>query len=195
MGCQCSTSNAQKKNSIISKVYHAKGDHETDTLWVSQNDTTVFKAEETIQRRHHQDAVWVMQYELRNPRDGAYYFIYNEDQQLIQEGVYTASYTYEGRINKQGNFFTGYCHGFCLTNVFGLFFQTSAACVAGAPCTRIPIIVNEGVVPRIRTIEPYGRGYTGPPNLKMPSPITTSFRNRAQSASNRRLGLNQDKNA
>lgn len=105
MGCQCSTSNAQNKNSIISRVYHAKGDHETDTLWVSQNDTTVFKAEETIQRRRHQDAVLVMQYELRNPRDGAYYFIYNEDQQLIQEGVYTASYTYEGRINKQGDFY------------------------------------------------------------------------------------------
>lgn len=105
MGCQCSTSSAQKKNTIISKVYHAKGNDETDTLWVSQNDTAVFKAEETIQRRHHRDAVLMMQYELRNPRDGAYYFIYNEDQQLIQEGVYTASYTYEGSINKQGNFY------------------------------------------------------------------------------------------
>ena len=96
---------AQKEGTIINKSHHKTGLQDTDTLWVSQNDTLVFKVEEVVQRYPDQSPKLVMHYELRNPIDNAYYFIYNDAQQLIKEGKYTARYVYEGKIIEQGNFY------------------------------------------------------------------------------------------
>jgi len=58
-----------------------------------------------MQRNRGQPAKLVKHYKLRNPKEGAYYFIYNDVQQLIQEGKYTARYVYEGRTIVEGNFY------------------------------------------------------------------------------------------
>ena len=42
---------------------------------------------------------------MKNPHDGAYYYIYNDKGQLIQEGKYTARYVYEGNTIENGNFY------------------------------------------------------------------------------------------
>lgn len=95
-----------KSNKIIYRIHNKTSLQDADTLWVSQNDTTVFKSEEGMQRNPGQKAKWVTHYELKNPRNGAYYFIYNDAQQLIQEGIYTAQYTTsEGKTIEDGNFY------------------------------------------------------------------------------------------
>ncbi len=106
-GCTgCHTNDDSQTDKKISyKVYKKTGVQDTDTLWVSQNDTVVFRAEEYVQHRPCSKAQLAMRYELRNPKDGAYYFIYNDKKQLIQEGKYTASYVYEGKTIEQGNFY------------------------------------------------------------------------------------------
>ncbi len=106
-GCNgCKTNDdIPKGNKIISKVYHKTGPNDTDTLWVSQNDTLVFKAEEGMQGNPGQKPKLVTRYELKNPKDGAYYFIYNDAQQLIQEGKYTVQYVYDGKTIEEGNFY------------------------------------------------------------------------------------------
>lgn len=102
----CNTNEQQlKKDTIIYKIHNKTGSLDTDTLWVSQNDSVTFKAEEGMQRNPGQKAKWVTRYELRNPMDGAYYFIYNDKHQLILEGKYTASYVYEGMTIENGNFY------------------------------------------------------------------------------------------
>lgn len=107
MGCHCTKSNdnSGKENMIISKNYHKSGQSDTDTLWVSQNDSTVFKKEELPMRRPESNPELYINYELIEPKDNAYYFIYNDKKQLIKEGKYTSQYTYEGIIYKQGDFY------------------------------------------------------------------------------------------
>ncbi|MGU3376106.1 hypothetical protein [Chryseobacterium sp. M5A1_1a] len=97
--------NSEKGNPVISKIYHKSGHSDTDTLWVSQNDSTVFKKEELPIRRPESNPELYINYELIKPKDNAYYFIYNDKKQLIKEGKYTAQYTYEGIIYKTGNFY------------------------------------------------------------------------------------------
>ncbi|MBE0392215.1 hypothetical protein [Flavobacterium sp. PL002] len=89
----------------ISKVKYKKHTLEIDTLWVSQNDTTVFKQEEIFIHRPCSKPQLVKQYQLLNPIEGAYYFIYNDEKQLIKAGKYTIEQRYEGQQNKQGNFY------------------------------------------------------------------------------------------
>lgn len=96
---------APNENAIISKVYYKNSQSEIDTLWVAQNDTSVFRQIETIIHRPCSHPEFVVQYELITPKEGAYYLIYNDKKQLIKEGVYTTKYTYEGQTYEQGNFY------------------------------------------------------------------------------------------
>lgn len=103
--CITSNDNTKQKNTIISKIKPKTNPSEIDTLWVSQNDTSVFKQEEVIGSRPCSNPERQVIYELINPKDSAYYFIYNDLQQLVIEGEYTSEYTYEGATYKQGNFY------------------------------------------------------------------------------------------
>ncbi len=106
-GCNGSTANVQisDEHKIIYKVHKKNSLQDIDTIWVSQNDTTVFLSEEVLQRRMHQSPQFVTQYKLRKPLDGTYYFIHNPQGQLILEGVYSARYIYEGKTLEEGNFY------------------------------------------------------------------------------------------
>ena len=102
-GCDLKESN--DKETIISKKYFKRNTSETDTLWISQNDTTVFKQVEHIIRRPCSNPEFTISYELINPKNEAYYYIYDNKGKLIMEGKYTKEYLYEGIINKRGNFY------------------------------------------------------------------------------------------
>lgn len=108
MACNCTkgkNDGDRKENGIISKIHHKVGPNDTDTLWVSQNDSTVFRKEEVMVKHPDSYPKLSVRYILINPKDGAYYFIYNDNQQLIEEGKYTAQYTYEGITYHDGNFY------------------------------------------------------------------------------------------
>ena len=96
---------SKKENTIISKIKYIKNTAEIDTLWVSQNDSTVFRQEEVMIHRPCSNPEFSIRYELINPKVNSYYFIYNEQQQLVLEGKYTKEYTYEGATEKLGNFY------------------------------------------------------------------------------------------
>ena len=96
---------AQTGNVIISKIYHKKGTTDTDTLWVSQNDSTVFKREEFLTQRPCQNAEYTIRYDLINPQKDAYYYIYNENQQLVLEGKYETDFIFEGKATGEGDFY------------------------------------------------------------------------------------------
>ncbi|WP_163410813.1 hypothetical protein [Flavobacterium ajazii] len=96
---------SEKENSIISKIKYKKNTSGTDTLWVSQNDISVFRQEEVMISRPCSNPELQMRYELINPRNEAYYFIYNNKKQLVTEGKYTNEYTYEGQTYKRGDFY------------------------------------------------------------------------------------------
>jgi hypothetical protein len=94
-----------KGNTIISKIKCKKDTTGLDTLWVSQNDTSVFRQEEVIISRPCSNPEFDVRYELLKPINDAYYFIYNNKKQLIEEGKYTNEYTYEGQTYKRGDFY------------------------------------------------------------------------------------------
>lgn len=100
-----SCNSKEPQNVIVSKVHYKPDSKIIDTLWVSQNDSTVFKREEVLTRGHHQTPEFVTKYELKDPKDGVYYLIHNNFGQLITEGRYDTEYTYEGNTTKQGNFY------------------------------------------------------------------------------------------
>jgi hypothetical protein len=95
----------EKGNTIISKVKYKKNTTGLDTLWVSQNDTSVFRKEEVMISRPCSNPELNVRYELLKPKNEAYYFIYNNKKQLIEEGKYTIEYTYEGQTYKRGDFY------------------------------------------------------------------------------------------
>lgn len=95
----------EPQNIIISKVRYKPNSKIIDTLWVSQNDSTVFKQEEILTRRPHNTPEFTTRYELKNPKNGVYYFIHNNIGQLILEGRYDSEYMYEEQLNKEGNFY------------------------------------------------------------------------------------------
>lgn len=103
-GCNL-TKQAADKEIIISKIHNKRNDNETDTLRVSQNDTTVFKQVENINNRPCSNPEITTVYELREPNDGAYYYIYNSTGKLVMEGKYTKEYLYEGVLYEHGNFY------------------------------------------------------------------------------------------
>ncbi|MGE8554218.1 MAG: hypothetical protein ACN6OB_09865 [Chryseobacterium jejuense] len=86
-------------------MYFKEHSHDIDTLKVYQNDTAVFRKEEMIVKHPEAKPKLTVRYELINPKDGAYYFIYNEKKQLVKEGEYTAQYKYEGITYDQGDFY------------------------------------------------------------------------------------------
>ncbi|WP_337085160.1 hypothetical protein [Elizabethkingia anophelis] len=94
-----------KENSIISKTYHKTGKTDTDTLWVSQNDSTVFKREEMFINRPCSNPEFAIRYDLIKPKNNAYYFIYDENHQLVLEGKYEANYIFEGIATGKGDFY------------------------------------------------------------------------------------------
>ena len=95
----------EKENTIISRIKYKKNTAEIDTLWVSQNDTTVFRQEEVMLTRPCSNPEFSMRYELLKPINEAYYFIYDNEKKLVLEGKYTNEYIYEGQINKSGDFY------------------------------------------------------------------------------------------
>ncbi|AYN02539.1 hypothetical protein [Chryseobacterium sp. 3008163] len=97
--------NGNKENIIISKFKHKKNASESDILWISQNDSTVFKKEEMMIHRPCSNPEFTIHYELLKPIDQAYYYIYNDKQQLISEEKYSKEYTYDGQTSKVGNFY------------------------------------------------------------------------------------------
>ncbi|AZA90579.1 Uncharacterised protein [Chryseobacterium nakagawai] len=106
--CNCAKGKndaSKKDDGIISKIYHKSGSNDTDTLWVSQNDSTVFRQEEVMIKHPDSYPKLTVRYNLINPKNNAYYFIYNDKQQLIEEGKYTAQYMYEGITYNDGNFY------------------------------------------------------------------------------------------
>ncbi|MEJ5105748.1 hypothetical protein [Chryseobacterium sp. MYb328] len=106
LSCNCTKGkNDEHKNVIISKIHHKSGPKDTDTLWVSQNDSTVFRKEDVMIKYPESHPKLTVHYTLINPKNDAYYFIYNDKQQLIEEGKYTAQYTYEGISYNDGNFY------------------------------------------------------------------------------------------
>ncbi|WP_347217795.1 hypothetical protein [Chryseobacterium sp.] len=88
-------------NTGIVKAYS----YNTDTLKVDQNDPAVFKKEELVMKYPESRPKLTTHYELLNPKDGAYYCIYNDKKQLVKEGKYSAQYTYEGITYDQGGFY------------------------------------------------------------------------------------------
>lgn len=96
---------SEKENSIISKIKYKKNVSGTDTIWVSQNDTTVFKRVEEMITRPCSNPELQTFYELINPINNAYYFIYNNKKQLVTEGKYTNEYIYEDQTYKRGDFY------------------------------------------------------------------------------------------
>ncbi|MGJ1434059.1 hypothetical protein ACR79M_05730 [Sphingobacterium spiritivorum] len=102
----CSFDNAEhKQSSIISKIKYKSGSSEADTLWVSQQDTAVFRREEIMTHRPCSNPELEERFELRTPVNGAYYYIYDDHQQLLMEGKYTSESTVEGSTVKEGNFY------------------------------------------------------------------------------------------
>src|SRR5690606_26685264 len=80
--------------------------NQSDTLWVSQDDTTVFHREVGRIHRPCSRPEVVVEYELIHPRDSAYYLIYNDKGLLIMEGRYRAKYISGDIVYDQGNFYT-----------------------------------------------------------------------------------------
>ncbi|NRS90337.1 hypothetical protein HNQ02_003277 [Flavobacterium sp. 7E] len=98
-------SSSIKENRIISKIKLKKSKSKIDTLWVSQNDTAVFRKETALINRPCSKPKMQIYYELINPKVETYYFIYNEQNQLVIKGKYTSKYTYEGACEKKGVFY------------------------------------------------------------------------------------------
>ena len=107
--CSCNYNsdkgNDTSKNTIISKVKFKRSSAESDTLWVSQNDSTFFRKEDVLVQRPCSNPEFQIHYEMLKPINDAYYYIYNDKQQLISEGKYTQKYTYEGATKMSGNFY------------------------------------------------------------------------------------------
>ena len=90
---------------IISKIKQKQSSKETDTIWTSQNDSTAFVKEEGYIHRPCSMPELFTSFKLIKPIDQAYYYIYNNSQQLILEGKYSAQYTYNNKIINEGDFF------------------------------------------------------------------------------------------
>lgn len=107
LGCNFNSKIAVSEDKKVNdlEVKYKKSQSVTDTLRVSQNDTTVFRKEEAILHRPCSNPEMVVKYKLIQPKLNAYYFIYNLQQQLVLEGKYTEEYTYEGATEKLGNFY------------------------------------------------------------------------------------------
>lgn len=95
----------EKEYTVISKMDYKSSPNEIDTLWVSQNDISVFKREEEMISRPCSNPELTVRYTLIHPKDGTYYLIYNDKKQLMMEGQYTSEYVYEGKTYKQGDFY------------------------------------------------------------------------------------------
>lgn len=101
---KCNNVQTSDEPKVIYKLHKKTGEQDIDTLWVSQNDTTVFSSEETVQSYPEGKAKLVINYQLKTPQDETYYFIYNTEGQLAKEGKYTAQYVFEGKT-LEGNFY------------------------------------------------------------------------------------------
>ena len=66
-----------------------------DTVKVYQNDTSVFNQSVSWIQRPCQKPEWHVDYEMKKPKDGTYYLIYNDKEQMVEEGMYTSRYFIE----------------------------------------------------------------------------------------------------
>lgn len=97
--------NCAKANTVfLNRVIFNGSYNGTDTVRVFQNDTAIFRKEELILKHPESKPKITIHYELLNPKDGTYYFIYNDKKQLVKEGKYSAQYRYEG-IMYEGGFY------------------------------------------------------------------------------------------
>ena len=101
----CDTKGTENENIIISKVHFKPNSKIIDTLWVSQNDSTVFAQKEVMTRNPERMPEPITVYELKEPKDGVYYYIYDREGKLFLEGRYDSKYTYDGITTNQGNFY------------------------------------------------------------------------------------------
>lgn len=97
--------------SLVSSYCFAQN---TDTLRVSQSDKNTFEKQILPVRLHYSPIPFAnlrqprfqTHYELINPKNGAYYFIYNDKKQLIQEGIYSIrQFTYQDKTKEHGAFY------------------------------------------------------------------------------------------
>lgn len=84
--------NPSKKTVIISKIKLKTNEKECDTLWVSQNDTKVFRKDTVLAGGAGQKPKERIDYTMIAPKIDAYYYIYNEYGQLDMEGKYEKKY-------------------------------------------------------------------------------------------------------
>lgn len=104
----CDFGNAQNSNTktaIISKIKLKTNNAESDTLWVSQNDASVFIREEGYITRPCSNPEFHISYSLKEPKVDAYYFIYNPEQQLVMEGKYTMMKIHPDKKEELGNLY------------------------------------------------------------------------------------------
>lgn len=76
-----------------------------DTLKVSQNDTLFFEKKVVMNRRPCSKPSLYTYYELKNPKDGVYYLIFNDKAQLVKSGTYTAEFKNGDVVNDRGGFY------------------------------------------------------------------------------------------
>lgn len=79
----------------LSGMLHAS---EVDTLRVYQNDESQFQKELNWIHRPCQKPRFEERHVLINPKDSTYYFIYDEKNNLVEEGLYTAAYMIDGQV-------------------------------------------------------------------------------------------------
>lgn len=102
----CDTNpNKNKKTVITYKIKLKTNDKESDTLWVSQNDSSMFRKEEVLMRAPDRSPRSETVYQLISPKNNAYYFIYDAYGQLQTEGKYLSQFIDENGINYGGNFY------------------------------------------------------------------------------------------
>lgn len=61
-----------------------------DTLVVYQNDTTVFDITGSFVQWPCSKPEFHISYDLKDPKDSTFYIIYNDEEQLVEEGIYSS---------------------------------------------------------------------------------------------------------
>lgn len=84
-----------------------------DTLNVNQHDSTIFNANIEWIQRPCSKPEWSTTFELISPQKNTYYLIYNKENQLVKEGLYSTitvdSVAYDGILNAKN--YTYYKNG------------------------------------------------------------------------------------
>ncbi|MFC6267836.1 hypothetical protein [Frigoriflavimonas asaccharolytica] len=87
------------------QLIFAQNEGKVDTISVSQADPLVFEKITLLAHRPCQKPRLETNYYLKNPKNGAYYIIYNEEKQLTLEGTYVFNETNKGLGKDAGSFY------------------------------------------------------------------------------------------